>query len=719
MGLEGEILDKPFEMDEAYLPEFLNDNVARLGDLDKHNVEQPFIMEELENCIKHLPSHKAPGWDGIQYEVYKKIFYIIKIDYLNVQNCISERERLTAGMRRSVTRLPPKISDGIPTLLQLRPISMQISDYGIRNKMFAARLSPLMPSLIRSGQLCSHEEKNILFGITNIISSIEYVNKNNLQAAIASYDLDHAFDRAYIPYIVKVFQQMNFGEKFIKMMIDSHKDITTQFILNGLTEAISLTFSFRQGDPISMILYLIYIEPLLVKLGEVLSGLNIDAFNETDNDFCDDVEILVEDEADLLRAEDIFLMFEKFSGAKLNRSHKSKILGIGASVGKQNWPLPWLKVEKSLKIFGIHIYPTFEEILKKNWEFLIAKLKNTIQSWSLRSLDSFQQKVDVLQIFGTSKLWYVCQVLPLSPIYAKQLETIVRKFLWRGKLEKLALDEVKNTREEGGLNLVCIRSKADALFLRQTCRLLSNENFNSFKHINFWIGSFLADMLPTMQAGDQHEDIPDYFLHMRDLFTQAHALEIIDISQLNSVPCKDIYRDFTSTFPPPKVINKYEDLPWNDIWKRLNFTVLGSTLRDLMFMLIHNILPTRDRLARLGRCADSICREGDGTENVEHLFSGCSRTQVAWAWARRKVQHLMPQSDIYPSDFELLHLAFSSNTLEKEIVWLLSHYCWYVWELKKKNNNRFIADVDKLRSYLMKEYVEIQFSQNYLAYIPF
>ena len=127
---------------------------------------------------------------------------------------------------------------------------------------------------------------------------------------------------------------------------------------------------------------------------------------------------------------------------------------------------------------------------------------------------------------------------------------------------------------------------------------------------------------------------------MRDLFTQAHKLEIIDISQLNSVPCKDIYRDFTSTFPPPKVINKYEDLPWNDIWKRLNFTVLDSTLRDLMFMLIHNILPTRDRLAGLGRCADSVCREGDGTENVEQLFSGCSRTQVAWAWARRKVQHL-------------------------------------------------------------------------------
>ena len=68
----------------------------------------------------------------------------------------------------------------------------------------------------------------------------------------------------HIPYIVKVLEQMNFGQKFIRLIIDTHKDITTQLILNGLTEAIALTFSFRQGDAISMILYLIYVEQVLV-----------------------------------------------------------------------------------------------------------------------------------------------------------------------------------------------------------------------------------------------------------------------------------------------------------------------------------------------------------------------------------------------------------------------------------------------------------------------
>ena len=106
---------------------------------------------------------------------------------------------MTDSMRQSVTRIPPKIKNAVPNVLQLRPISMQIADYGIRNRIIAKRMTRVLPTVLKSGQLCNHKDKNILFGITNLISSVEYVKQNNLPAAIASYDMDHAFDRAYIP----------------------------------------------------------------------------------------------------------------------------------------------------------------------------------------------------------------------------------------------------------------------------------------------------------------------------------------------------------------------------------------------------------------------------------------------------------------------------------------------------------------------------------------
>ena len=234
-----------------------------------------------------------------------------------------------------------------------------------------------------------------------------------------------------------------------------------------------------------MILYLIYVEPLLIKLGEVLKGFQMANFKETDNDYCDDVEIVIEEEADLVLADEIFTKYGSLSGVLLNRSHKSKIMGIGEWTGRLVWPLPWLKVETSLKIFGILIFPTYKQILNENWTSLLEKFRKTLYSWNLRSLDTFKQRVDVLQIFGTSKLWYVCQVLPLPLMFGKKIEALIRSFIWTGKLEKLALDEIKNTREEGGLNVVCVKSKADALFLRQTCRLLASPQFNAFKHFKY------------------------------------------------------------------------------------------------------------------------------------------------------------------------------------------------------------------------------------------
>ena len=114
------------------------------------------------------------------------------------------------------------------------------------------------------------------------------------------------------------------------------------------------------------------------------------------------------------------------------------------------------------------------------------------------------------------------------------------------------------------------------------------------------------------------------------------------------------------TFHPQKVIYCHSDLPWEGIWRRLNRPILDSPMNDIIFTLIHNVLPTRDRLYRLRKCNSSECSAEDGEEYVEHLFTSCSRTKVAWAWARRKIMNLMTFDDSLPSNFELLHLSYET-----------------------------------------------------------
>ena len=87
----------------------------------------------------------------------------------------------------------------------------------------------------------------------------------------------------------------------------------------------------------------------------------------------------------------------------------------------------------------------------------------------------------------------MAQVLPLPNKYRKQVESSLSKFIFRGRHERLQLDELHNSYENGGLVLPDITVKADALLLKQMCRMMNLPDERSFRLLGFWLGSFLRD----------------------------------------------------------------------------------------------------------------------------------------------------------------------------------------------------------------------------------
>ena len=130
-----------------------------------------------------------------------------------------------------------------------------------------------------------------------------------------------------------------------------HEGARTKFILEHLSQAIELSFSIRQGDPMAMVLYILYIEPLLLRLESSLKGINIAGIKETTEAYCDDVNVLTDDEGDLVQADVIVKEFEALSGAILSRSKKCKIIGFGQWNKKTTWPLKYIQTEAEVKIF--------------------------------------------------------------------------------------------------------------------------------------------------------------------------------------------------------------------------------------------------------------------------------------------------------------------------------------------------------------------------------
>ena len=76
-----------------------------------------------------------------------------------------------------------------------------------------------------------------------------------------------------------------------------------------------------------------------------------------------------------------------------------------------------------------------------------------------------------------------------------------------------------------------------------------------------------------MGPGPHAEIVSPYFQHMQSLLTGAVILGEIDVNKLRLVTAKNLYLGFTSTFPPPKVVFKF-DVNWGQVWKRLQNPVL-------------------------------------------------------------------------------------------------------------------------------------------------
>ena len=691
----------------AFVPDFsgLDSYLAGIGtlpDLARDEMEKEFLLEELRDIVKECENNKSPGLDGLSYEFYKETLDIIQDELLEVLQCQLNRKKIIDSNKEGVTRLAPKV-DGVPAVDELRPITLLNCDYKILSKWFVRRVKPVLHYIIKSGQLCTVGEKNILFGVSNILSSIFSVKQMELQACLISLDFFKAYDRVLLDFLIKVMDKMNFSTVFITWMIMLHEGARTRFILGFLTASIEVKFSIRQGDPLAMILYIIYIEPLLIALERVLTGLRLPSVRQTLEAYCDDLNVLTDDLEDFERLSEEVVKFESFSGAILSRDKKSKVVGFGKWSKKETWPILWLKPVRSMKIFGIFVCDSYNEMMTLNWDFRFKSFSDAIYSWSPRILDTLQQRVEVIRVFALSRVYYIASILPIRATMVKKFESLMGKFIWQksGKVLRVAIEELKNSHLAGGLNLPCLATMSDALLSSQCVRLIRSGDVKSLRHLDYWIGSLLADIVPWMGQGLKAVTNHVYFNHLGDCLTKIMISELLSASSVTTITNKMIYLDIAS-FPLPKIVREAA-VDYGPVWKRLHGPVVHAGARDLLFLLVHNKLPVPERLFRIGLKHSPYCKHCVGAEiaDLEHFFCSCVKTRQAWSWVRLKILDLCDQG-LMSSNWELINLFLPATQFEQEIVWLVGNFVEYVWDNVFIRNSE--VKLEKLFGFLSFKY---------------
>ena len=79
-------------------------------------------------------------------------------------------------------------------------------------------------------------------------------------------------------------------------------------------------------------------------------------------------------------------------------------------------------------------------------------------------------------MFGLSRTYYVASVLPMKTKAVKKFENLIGKYLWNfsGRILRVAIDDLKNKKLKGGLNLPCLASMTNSLLFSQLCRVIKS-----------------------------------------------------------------------------------------------------------------------------------------------------------------------------------------------------------------------------------------------------
>ena len=157
--------------------------------------------------------------------------------------------------------------------------------------------------------------------------------------------------------------------------------------------------------------------------------------------------------------------------------------------------------------------------------------------------------------------------------------------------------------------------------------------------------------------------------------------EKVSAGSMKRLTNKTVYAVMTSSFPPPKVVME-NSRDYSSAWRRLHSPVVECKARDVLFLLIHNKLPVKERLFRIGLRNDPYCLKCAGAEvhDIVHFFCTCGAVSNSWSWLKSQVVQL-GQMGAGVDDWDLLNLLFLSSSRDAEIIWLVSSYVLYVWEM--------------------------------------
>ncbi|CAM2116464.1 unnamed protein product [Caretta caretta] len=347
---------------------------------DREQLESPLSLAELLEALRHMPTNKSLGMDGLTME-----FYHVFWDVLGLDLVIVWAESLQSGVL---------------------PLSCSM-DYKVIAKAISLRLGSVLADVVHPDQTYTVPGRTIFDHLYLVQDLLELGRRDGLSFALLSLDQEKASDRVDHGYLLGTLRAFGFGPQFVGFLQVLYADAECLVRLNWtLTKPVSLGRGVRQGCPLSGQLYALAIEPFLCLLRQRLTGL---ALQEPElrlvlSAYTDNVLLIVQDPDDLVEA--CQAIYSAASSAWVNWVKSS---GLVVRDGWQASSLPPVLQAIRLLYLGVHLSATHPSP-PENWQDLEARVGERLRRWTglFRCLSLRRRALVLNQLLGLLLLYGGC-----------------------------------------------------------------------------------------------------------------------------------------------------------------------------------------------------------------------------------------------------------------------------------------------------------------------
>ena len=135
---------------------------------------------------------------------------------------------------------------------------------------------------------------------------------------------------------------------------------------------------------------------------------------------------------------------------------------------------------------------------------------------------------------------------------------------------------------------------------------------------------------------------------------------------------------------------------WETSWRRARMKGLGSEATSFLWKLLHRLLPTEQRLARILPNSAQTCKycPTPATADLEHCFFSCVKTIYVGRYLLTAIRQHEPA--VTPAGLLRLELQ-EEGEKELPLVWITAHTLLYMWTTRASGR---VVDLYLTRSML-------------------